>query len=163
MNETHDSPLATVLLPDLTATRRLAGRLAHALAPGDVIALVGDLGAGKTELARAVIRALTGDPDAEVPSPTFTLVQTYDTQDATLWHFDLYRLEAPDDALELGVEEAFEDGICLIEWPDRLGPWLPRRAVVLRMTLEADGGRRCSLLAGGAPPPARLMTAIADA
>lgn len=163
MTDTAETPLATATLPDMAATGRLAGRLALALAPGDIVALVGDLGAGKTELARAIIRALTGDPEAEVPSPTFTLVQTYDTLEATVWHFDLYRLETPDEALELGLEEAFEDGISLIEWPDRLGAWLPRRAAVLRMTLAPGGGRFCALLGGPTPPPRRLIDAVAHA
>jgi len=98
-----------------------------------------------------------------VPSPTFTLVQTYDLLEATVWHFDLYRLERPDDALELGVEEAFEDGICLVEWPDRLGALLPRRAIILRLTVDPDGTRRCALVAGGDTPPPRLVEAVAHA
>jgi tRNA threonylcarbamoyladenosine biosynthesis protein TsaE len=165
MTEDADRPLAIADLPDLAATRRLAERLALALAPGDVVALVGALGAGKSELVRAVVRAMTGDPTAEVPSPTFTLVQTYDTPRALLWHFDLYRLEGPEEARELGLEEAFEDGIALIEWPDRLGSLLPRRAVVLRLTLAGGAGdaRRCALLPGDPPPPARLVAAVAGA
>lgn len=161
MTDAAETPIATALLPDMAATRRLADRLALALAPGDVVALVGDLGAGKTELARAIIRAFTADPEAEVPSPTFTLVQTYDSLETTLWHFDLYRLEAPDDALELGIEEALEDGISLIEWPDRLGSWLPRRAVILRLAIVDDGARRVDLLPCATPPPQRLIDAVA--
>ncbi len=163
MTDTAAPPIAEAVLPDLGATARLAERLALVLAPGDVVALVGDLGAGKTELARALIRALTGDPDAEVPSPTFTLVQTYDLLEATVWHFDLYRLERPEDALELGIEDAFEEGICLVEWPDRLGSWLPRRAIILRLTADADGTRRCALLPGATAPPDRLTDVVAHA
>lgn len=110
---------------DESATARLAESLAALVQPGDVIALWGDLGAGKTAFARAFINQLT-DNTEEVPSPTFTLVQLYETRRGIVYHFDLYRLEQPDDSLELGMEDAFADGICLIEWPDRLGPWLPR-------------------------------------
>ena len=89
-----------------------------------VIALRGDLGAGKTSFARSFISAAMGRAE-EVPSPTFTLLQVYETPLGIIHHFDLYRLESPDDALELGIEDAFAEGLCLIEWPDRLGPWLP--------------------------------------
>ncbi len=108
------------------ATSRLGAALAARAKPGDVLALFGTLGTGKTTLARAFIRALT-TADEEVPSPTFTLVQTYDTALGLVWHFDLYRLERPEDAFELGIEDALADGIVLIEWPERLGSWLPRR------------------------------------
>jgi tRNA threonylcarbamoyladenosine biosynthesis protein TsaE len=136
-------------LADEAATRRLGERLAARARPGDVIALWGTLGTGKSTLARAFIRALT-TPDEEVPSPTFTLVQQYESEAGLIWHFDLYRLEKPDDALELDIEEAFFEGICLIEWPDQLGPHLPRRR--LDVTLEAgdtEGERRVSLSAAG--------------
>lgn len=127
----------TLSLADEAATARLAAALAPLAAAGDVIALWGDLGTGKTALARAFIRALCG-ADEEVPSPTFTLVQLYDAPAATLWHFDLYRLERPEDALELGIEEAFADGVSLIEWPDRLAGLLP--AERLDITLSRGSG-----------------------
>lgn len=149
MTDAADRPLAEAVLPDLAATARLAERLALALAPGDVIALVGDLGAGKTELARAIVRALTGDPDAEVPSPTFTLVQTYDLLEATVWHFDLYRLELADEVWELGLEEALAAGASLIEWPERAGGLLPRERLVLHFS-HAGEGRRVTLFPHGA-------------
>ena len=136
-------------LADEAATIRLGRRLAARARPGDVIALNGTLGTGKSTLARAFIRALTS-ADEEVPSPTFTLVQQYESDVGLIWHFDLYRLEKPDDALELDIEEAFADGICLIEWPGRLGPHLPRRR--LDVTLEAgdaEGSRRARLSATG--------------
>jgi tRNA threonylcarbamoyladenosine biosynthesis protein TsaE len=114
----------TLLLPDETATERLARALAPLLVRGDVIALSGELGAGKTTLARGLIGALAGAGE-EVPSPTFTLVQSYDTPKGTLWHFDLYRLTRPEEAYELGIEEAFADGIAVIEWPERLGALMP--------------------------------------
>lgn len=112
-------------LPDEAATRALGARLAGLARAGDVIVLYGTLGTGKSTLARAFVRALT-DPDEEVPSPTFTLVQTYETEPGTVWHFDLYRLEKPEDAFELGIEDSFVDGISLIEWPERLGRLVPR-------------------------------------
>ncbi len=138
----------SVDLADEAATARLADRLAPLARPGDVIALEGDLGAGKTSFARAFVRALTHAAE-EVPSPTFTLAQLYECEAGTIWHFDLYRLEKPDDALELGLEEAFADGISLIEWPERLGPWLPRDRLILRLSAAADGGRRAEIGAAG--------------
>lgn len=139
----------TLELADLGATARLARRLARVAAPGDVIALEGDLGAGKTAFARAFISAATG-AETEVPSPTFTLVQTYETRIGPVWHFDLYRLSAPEEAHELGIEEAFSDAISLIEWPARLGPLLPREGLVLRLEAGAtEGARRAHLEARG--------------
>ena len=125
-------------------TKALAQRLSRAARAGDVIALYGDLGAGKTLFARAFINALPargGEPlEEEVPSPTFTLVQTYERQPCEVWHVDLYRLEDPEEAWELGLEEAFAEALCLIEWPERLGPLLPARA--LRVRLFQEGGER---------------------
>src|ERR1043165_7946856 len=112
-------------LPDERATASLAARLAALARPGDVIALNGELGAGKTSFARAFIRARGADED--VPSPTFTLAQAYELPDATVWHFDCYRLRDPEEAWELGIEDAFREGISLIEWPERLGTLLPER------------------------------------
>lgn len=115
-------------LPDEAATKALARSLAALTGPGDVIALYGELGAGKTVFARAFINALArpaGCPAEEVPSPTFTLVQVYDRLPAPVWHFDLFRLDQPADAYELGIEEAFAGAIVLIEWPQRLGSLLP--------------------------------------
>ena len=144
----YKRPMAKVVtLADEAATQALARRLAQAAQAGDVIALHGDLGAGKTSLARAFVRALAGEEE-EVPSPTFTLAQLYDWSGGIVWHFDLYRLEKPEDALELGIEEAFADGVSLIEWPDRLGPWLPRDRLDLRLTAgPAEGSRQAELTA----------------
>lgn len=100
------------------ATRDFGAKLAQVLRAGDVVCLRGDLGAGKTSLARGFINALCDV--SEVPSPTYTLVQTYTAPKFDIWHFDLYRLDAPDDVWELGIEEALEDGVCLIEWPERI-------------------------------------------
>ncbi|HXP95923.1 MAG TPA: tRNA (adenosine(37)-N6)-threonylcarbamoyltransferase complex ATPase subunit type 1 TsaE [Telmatospirillum sp.] len=127
--------LVTLDLADEAATAHLAATLAGLAVPGDIFALEGDLGSGKTALARAFIRTLTTD-DEDVPSPTFTLAQIYDFDSGTIWHFDLYRLEKAQDALELGIEDAFADGISLIEWPDRLGGWLP----VERLTVTLSPG-----------------------
>ena len=107
-------------LPDERATEQLGATLAARLKPGDVVGLKGDLGVGKTTLARAIVRAACGDPEMVVPSPTFTLVEVYDTPKGSLWHFDLYRLEAPEQVFELGWEEALADGISILEWPERL-------------------------------------------
>ena len=129
-----DSPatlglLARLSLADLQATAAFARRLAGVVQPGDVLALSGELGVGKTTFARCFINALprhTGEfVEEEVPSPTFTLVQTYDRHPAAVWHVDLYRLTTPEEAVELGLEEAFADAVTLIEWPERLEPYLP--------------------------------------
>jgi tRNA threonylcarbamoyladenosine biosynthesis protein TsaE len=133
-------------LEDEAATAMLGARLAAHLKPGDVLALTGGLGAGKTSLARALIRAATNEADEEVPSPTFTLVQTYECPSFDIWHFDLYRLEKPDDALELGIEEAFAEAVSLIEWPERLGGYLPRRRLDILIRQGAEEEAREALL-----------------
>jgi tRNA threonylcarbamoyladenosine biosynthesis protein TsaE len=113
-------------LADAAGTRALARRLAERLRPGDAVLLSGPLGAGKSTLARAVIRALTSEDD-EVPSPTFTLVQAYTARSGLeLAHFDLYRLTDPEEVTELGLDEALDIGAVLVEWPERLGDRLPR-------------------------------------
>ena len=132
-------------LRDEAATRELGARLAAFARARDVVALHGDLGAGKTTLARGFIRALAG-AEEEVPSPTFTLVQTYETAKGTVWHFDFYRLRTPDEAWELGIEEAFGGGISLVEWPGRIGALLPKER--LDVTLEMAGEGRRALLSG---------------
>ena len=109
----------------LAETERLAQRFAPHAAPGDVIGLCGPLGSGKTAFARAFIRARLGRPAEEVPSPTFTLVQLYEHAPGAIWHFDLYRLDAAEDAYELGIEDAFSGAISLIEWPEKLGDMMP--------------------------------------
>jgi tRNA threonylcarbamoyladenosine biosynthesis protein TsaE len=105
-------------------TGDVARNLAEKLQPGDVLFLNGNLGAGKSVFARALIRSLCGEPDLEVPSPTFTLVQIYDTEKGPLWHFDLYRIKAPEEIYELGWDDARAEGIVLVEWPLRLGAGL---------------------------------------
>lgn len=140
-------------LADEAATRRLGEDLALALRPGDLVRLEGDLGAGKTTLARALIRAMAGDPDLEVPSPTFTLVQSYDLR-IPVHHLDLYRLGAADEIDELGVDELAASGIVLVEWPDRADGRLQRAAVTLRLEHEGEGRR--VHVSGTAPALARL-------
>ena len=107
----------------------LGARLGRALRAGDTVALIGGLGAGKTTLARGLVQSLL--PHEIVPSPTYTLVQTYDFPEFTLWHCDLYRLEHPDEAYELGLIDAMGEEVCLLEWPDRLGDLLPDEACLL--------------------------------
>ena len=151
------TPLLDLPLPDLAATEALGRALARLLRPGDVVALYGDLGAGKTALARALIRALPGLPgtpgdaaEEEVPSPTFTLVQTYERDPAPVWHFDLYRIEDSSEIEELGLSEALAGGISLIEWPERLGAGLPAAALRISLDFGEDGeGRRARLSGGG--------------
>ncbi len=110
-------------LPDERATAALAAALAGAVRPGDLIALSGPLGSGKTSFARAFLRRL--GVTEEVPSPTFTLIQTYETPRGQVWHVDAYRLGGPADATELGLDEALSEGIVLLEWPERLNGRLP--------------------------------------
>jgi len=135
-------------LPNPAATAELGRRLAAILRAGDVVALEGPLGSGKTALARAAIRALTG-PEEDVPSPTFTLVQSYESEQGPLYHFDLYRLEAPDQAVELGIDDAFADGISLVEWPERLGGYLPRRHLKITLAAGPDKDSRIARISGG--------------
>jgi tRNA threonylcarbamoyladenosine biosynthesis protein TsaE len=139
----------TVEVADEGGTARFAAALAAGLRAGDVVCLHGDLGAGKTAFARAAIRALTGDPDEEVPSPTFTLVQTYPTGRGLVWHFDLYRLSGPDEVFELGWEEATADGIVLVEWPDRLGSLRPARRIDVTLEGAGEGPRRILVARAG--------------
>ena len=143
--------MIAIELPDEAATAALATRLARLVRHGDVIALKGELGTGKTSFARAFIRSRAGD-DEIVPSPTFTLVQVYELPDLSIWHVDGYRLRQPDEAWELGLEDAFRDGVSLIEWPERLGSLVPDRR--LEITFEHGGPH-------GAAPEARR--AIIDA
>lgn len=146
-----------VTLPDERATAALAAQIAKLARAGDVIALSGDLGAGKTSFARAFIYARSA-ADQDVPSPTFTLVQVYDCDgaDTAIWHFDLYRLHAAEEAWELGIEEAFCSGISLIEWPERLGPLLPRRRLAITFEYGAGPHERRALIDVGAEWHSRL-------
>ncbi|MDI3309737.1 MAG: tRNA (adenosine(37)-N6)-threonylcarbamoyltransferase complex ATPase subunit type 1 TsaE [Acetobacteraceae bacterium] len=147
----------TVQLPDLAATERLAARLAPAARPGDALLLQGPLGAGKSAFARAFLRSLAEDPALEVPSPSFTLVQSYDLPDGTeAHHFDLYRLSGPADLTELGWEEA-RHGIVLVEWPERLGAERPPDALTITLAHGAGEEERVATLSGWPDRLERLL------
>jgi tRNA threonylcarbamoyl adenosine modification protein YjeE len=137
MAEISSTFRAEIALPDLAATAALAGRIAPRLRHGDAVALWGGLGAGKTTLARDIPRALGVSED--VPSPTFTLVQTYETPSLTVAHYDLYRLKASRELEELSFAEALQDGAALVEWPERAPEYLPVETLHLRLRLEDDG------------------------
>lgn len=143
LNDSRD-----IALPDAAATLALGRRLGALLGRGDVVCLSGGLGAGKTTLARGAIEAWTGKAE-EAPSPTFTLVQTYEGAKGELWHVDLYRLKRPEDAWELGLEDAFVDAACLIEWPERLEGQLPRDRLDIALSPRGEG-RGAALTAHGA-------------
>jgi tRNA threonylcarbamoyladenosine biosynthesis protein TsaE len=131
-------------LPELSATEALGARIAAVLRVGDLVALEGDLGAGKTTLARAILAKL--GVTENVPSPTFTLVQEYETPELTIRHFDLYRLEKPSEIVELGLDDALLEGAALIEWPERAGGLLPDDR--LHVALSHDAGERRAQLSG---------------
>lgn len=140
-------------LGDEAATRRLAEACAALARPGDVFALWGPMGAGKTTFARAFVNAVaarTGSPPEEVPSPTFTLVQVYEFPGLTVWHVDLYRIEDARAVVELGLDDAFAEGVTLVEWPDRLGNDLPRERLDVALDMAAEPEeRRCRLSGSG--------------
>jgi tRNA threonylcarbamoyladenosine biosynthesis protein TsaE len=128
----------TVTLADAEATEKVGRWLAGHVERGTCLLLSGDIGAGKSHLCRAFIREKLGRYE-DVPSPTFTLVQTYETADAEIWHADLYRLHSTTEVCELGLEDAFDTAICLIEWPDRLGEMKPVHAIELLLQPDGEG------------------------
>lgn len=139
-----------MILRDEAATQALGAALAAHLRAGEAVCLYGPLGAGKSTLARALVRALT-TPDEEVPSPTFTLVQFYEGARLNVAHFDLYRLSDPDEAYEIGLDEALDDGAAIIEWPERLEGRLPPDRLDVEISMGADDeGRVARLVAHGA-------------
>jgi tRNA threonylcarbamoyladenosine biosynthesis protein TsaE len=138
--------MVSLFLASEEATARLGAVLAEHLCAGDVVLLEGTIGAGKTHLARSLIQARLGRLE-DVPSPTFTLIQTYEAADTEIWHADLYRLTSADEVSELGLEAAFDAAICLVEWPDRLGSLSPMDALHIKLRPEA-GGRRVTLISG---------------
>jgi len=127
-----------MILQDEAATARLGAAIARGLRAGEAVCLSGPLGAGKSTLARALVRALTA-PDEDVPSPTFTLVQFYDGGRLKIAHFDLYRLTSAEEAYEIGLDEALEDGAAVIEWPERLEGRLPADRLDVEIALKGDG------------------------
>ncbi|WP_203236190.1 tRNA (adenosine(37)-N6)-threonylcarbamoyltransferase complex ATPase subunit type 1 TsaE [Methylobacterium crusticola] len=152
-----------IVLPDESATEDLGRFLAELLRPGDLVALSGGLGGGKTTLARALIREIVGDPDLDVPSPTFTLIQPYEAPGGQMVvHADLYRLRGSDELVELGFDEMTERAVALVEWPDRLPPRSgPTLAVDLALKPEFGEGARLARLIGGGGLGERLMRARA--
>lgn len=134
-------------LPDAEATEALGRALAIHLQRGDLVALIGDLGAGKTTLARGILRAL--GQEGPVPSPTFTLVQHYDSAPLRVAHFDLYRLAAREEVFELGLDDACHEGVALIEWPEILGETIPEDRLELHLA-DAGEGRMARLVGHGA-------------
>jgi tRNA threonylcarbamoyladenosine biosynthesis protein TsaE len=133
-------------LPDDGATAALGAALAPYLRQGDLVALAGDLGAGKTTLARGLIGAM--GHRGPVPSPTFTLVQHYETEPLPVWHFDLYRIGHPNEVIELGYDEARADGVVLLEWAERLGAELPATRLDVELEYVASGRSRVAHLSG---------------
>ena len=136
-----------------------AVRLSKTLGPGDVLLLIGDVGAGKTTFARAIIQSLLSQPE-DVPSPTFTLVQTYETEVGDVWHCDLYRLSDPFELEELGLTEAFDTAICLIEWPEILGEATPSTALNVRFQPSQDGSTRTLTFEGNPIRWAKLSESV---
>lgn len=136
--------MTELLLSDLAATEALAARVAALARPGDAILLAGPLGAGKTAFARAFLRAASGEPALEVPSPSYTLVQEYETAAGPVAHFDLWRLDGPAALAELGWEAARQH-IVLVEWPDRLGALRPDDALTITLSLNGPTARRAVL------------------
>ena len=151
--------LLTIALPDEAATARLAEDIAVCLGAGDTVALRGGLGAGKTTFARALLRAIADDPGLEVPSPTFTLVQSYETDRLKVAHFDFYRLSGPEDVDETGFSEALDEGAVLVEWPERAGDRIPAEA--LSIAFEIDGAGRIAQLSCRGPLAARVERSMA--
>ncbi len=163
------APSPALSLPDAAATDRVGAALGLALRPGDALLLSGPLGAGKSALARAAIRARLGPAGAaaHIPSPTWTLAQVYEAGDAEIWHADLYRLSDPSEAAELGLDDALQRAVCLIEWPERLGALRPARALEARLAFAGDG-RALTLVPHGdgwarAIEAARAASALAPA
>lgn len=140
----HTPHTRTLALASPEQTCAAAQTLAPFLVAGDVVLLTGDIGAGKTHFARCMIQSLLAIPE-DVPSPTFTLVQTYPGREAEIWHADLYRLTDTNEVFELGLIDAFESAICLIEWPDRLGDLAPESALHITLSPAVE-------------PDARMMT-----
>ncbi|WP_299349137.1 tRNA (adenosine(37)-N6)-threonylcarbamoyltransferase complex ATPase subunit type 1 TsaE [uncultured Shimia sp.] len=150
-----------LLLTSPEDTCALAQKLGPLLGAGDVLLLEGDIGAGKTHFARSVIQSLLREPE-DVPSPTFTLVQIYDAAPFEIWHADLYRLTSPDEVVELGLVDAFEDSLCLVEWPDRLAELAPATALTLSFKMGEEAGVRHLSLSASDPRWADVVRHLFD-
>lgn len=155
----HDPGSVIVPLADLSATEALAGRLAALAEAGDIVGLAGALGAGKTAFARAFIHARFGV--TEVPSPTFTLVQIYENGGPPVWHFDLYRVESAEEIFELGIEDAFDSAICLVEWPEKMAAHSPGEWLELRLDPGQTENSRVAVFTAHGERPAQLLQRIA--
>lgn len=136
-------------------TANFAAQIADEAKAGDVFALYGTLGMGKSVFARGFIQSLTNAE--EVPSPTFTLVQSYEALDFEIYHFDLYRLKSPEEIFELGMEEALYEGVCLIEWPEKMGGYLPKNCFSVQIAPHPEG-REISISSASAEKIARLKS-----
>lgn len=136
-------------------TENLACSLAEISHAGDVWALFGTLGMGKSVFSRAFVKKLTDA--AEVPSPTFTLVQTYSAPEFEIYHYDLYRLKSPEEIWELNIEEAVYTGVCLIEWPEKMGAYLPKNIFKVDITPMPDGGRKIAITVNSKDKSERLQ------
>ncbi|RED12090.1 tRNA (adenosine(37)-N6)-threonylcarbamoyltransferase complex ATPase subunit type 1 TsaE [Pontivivens insulae] len=155
-------PDVTYELADADATSSVASALAAVLGPGDVVLLNGPVGAGKSHFARAAIRSQTHDGQ-EVPSPTFTLVQDYTGRNGPIWHMDLYRLGDSGELVELGLDDAMQDAICLIEWPERLGELRPERVLDITLIPHEDAAdRRTMVVQAIGPAWTQALKALED-
>lgn len=168
-SNTHDAPhpVMPIAIRNLTltspeATQDLGQSLAGLLGAGDLILLSGDLGAGKTHLARAVVQALAG-AEQDVPSPTFTLIQRYETPSLIITHADLYRIDAVTELEELGLDEALEEGALLVEWPDRAAGLWPESRLEIELSSGTDPTERLASLTGRGLWSGRLKTWMPDA
>ncbi|CAI3922404.1 tRNA A37 threonylcarbamoyladenosine biosynthesis protein TsaE (TsaE) (PDB:1FL9) [Commensalibacter communis] len=132
-------------LPNLKATEALAQKIAQQIRKQDSILLFGPLGVGKTSLARALLRAVCKDPEMEVPSPSFTLVQQYDTSGFSLYHYDLWRLQDEEELIELDWDDAREE-VTLVEWPERLGSLLPEDSLQIHLSIQSETMRQAKLI-----------------
>lgn len=147
----NDAPAHRIRLTSPEKTAELAAAFARLVRPGDVFLLSGQIGAGKTHFTRSLIQArlaYADRPVEDVPSPTFTLVQTYEVDGFEIWHADLYRLTHPDEVEELGLFDAFDTAICLIEWPDRLGDLAPAKTIGMNFSVPDDPETRIVDLSG---------------
>ena len=144
----------TIICHSEDETIKLATQLARLAKAGDTFALYGTLGMGKSVFARGFIQSLT--KAEEVPSPTFTLVQSYEAPNFEIYHFDLYRLKSPDEIFELGMEEALYEGVCLIEWKEKMGGYLPKNCFSIQISAHPEG-REISITSTSAEKISRLQ------